>query len=91
MTDEEARAIGLPADVPYGLRIATTSLTLKEDPAERLVLVEMLGLIVRDDVRFSMVAQALNDKGFRTCTGSSGRQARCSTCCRGWSRWRPRS
>ncbi len=69
MTDEEARAIGLPTDVPYGLRIASTSLTLEENPNERVVLVEMLGLIVRDDVRFSMVAQALNDKGYRTREG----------------------
>lgn len=69
MTQEEARSIGLPSDVPYGLRVASSSLTLEEDPAERVILLEMLGLIVEDDVRFSMIAQALNQKGFRTRDG----------------------
>lgn len=69
MTDEEARSMGLPSDVPYGLRVASSSLTLEEDPRERGVLVEMLGLIVRDDVRFSMIAEALNQKGLRTREG----------------------
>jgi hypothetical protein len=69
MTEQEARSIGLPSDVPYGLRIASSSLTLEEDPGERVVLVEMLGLIVKDDVRFSMVAEALNGKGFHTRDG----------------------
>ncbi len=69
MTDDEARAMGLPCDVPYGLRIASTSMNLEENPDERTVLVEMLGLIVRDDVRFSMVAEALTTKGFRTREG----------------------
>ena len=66
MDPEEARAIGLDSDVPYGLRVATNSLTLEEDPDERAILVEMLGLIVRDDVRFSMIAESLNEKGLRT-------------------------
>jgi hypothetical protein len=66
MTDEEARTIGLPADVPYGLRVASSSLTLEEDPDERAALVEILGLIVKEDVRFSAIAQALNAKGSRT-------------------------
>ncbi len=69
MDEQEARALGLPSDVPYGLRIASSSLTLEEDPDERKVLVEMLGLIVQDEVRFSAVAQALNDKGFTTRDG----------------------
>ena len=71
MTDEEARSIGLPSDVPYGMRVATSSLTLEEDPSEREALIEMLGLIVKDDVRFSMIAQALNQKGFRTREGKA--------------------
>lgn len=57
---------GLPADVPYGLRIASTSHALEEDPDERTVLGEMLALIVKEDVPFSLVARALNQKGFRT-------------------------
>ena len=71
MTGEEARSIGLPSDVPYGLRVVSSSLTLEEDPDERVVLVEMLGLIVKDDVRFSMIAQALNQKGFLTRDGKA--------------------
>ena len=73
MDATEARSLGLDCDVPYGLRVATNSLTLEENPEERTVLLEMLGLLVKDDVRFSQVAQALNDKGFRT------RQARAWT------------
>lgn len=69
MTAEETRSIGLPSEVPYGLRVASSSLTLEEDPNERVILVEMLGLIVKDDVRFSMIAEALNQKGFRTREG----------------------
>ncbi len=69
MDEQEARALGLPSDVPYGLRIATSSLTLEEDPDERKALVEMLGQIVQDEVRFSAVAQALNEKGFKTREG----------------------
>jgi hypothetical protein len=71
VSDEEARSLGLPAEVPYGLRVASTSLTLEEDPNERVVLLEMLGLIVKDDVRFSMIASALNEKGFRTREGKA--------------------
>lgn len=71
ISDEEARAVGLPSEVPYGLRIASSALTLEEDPAERAALVEMLGLIVKDDVRFSGIAQALNEKGYRTRDGGA--------------------
>ncbi len=69
MDPEEARAIGLVSDVPYGLRVAANSLTLEEDPDERRIIGEILALIVRDDVRFSMVADALNAKGFCTRDG----------------------
>jgi hypothetical protein len=69
MDPQEARAIGLVSDVPYGLRVAANSLTLEEDPDERVIIGEILALIVRDDMRFSMVAEALNGKGFRTRDG----------------------
>jgi hypothetical protein len=69
MDAEEARTIGLISDVPYGLRVAANSLTLEEDPDERGVIGEILALIVRDDMRFSMVADALNEKGSRTRDG----------------------
>lgn len=69
MDEEEARAMGLACEVPYGLRIATNSFTLEEDPAEREILTHMLRLVIEDDLRFSMIAQALNDKGFKTRDG----------------------
>lgn len=71
ITHVEARSLGLPSEVPFGLRIASSSLTLEEDPAEREVLLDMLGLIVEDDVRFSMIAQRLNEKGYRTREGAA--------------------
>jgi hypothetical protein len=70
MDAEEARSIGLICDVPYGLKVATNALTLEENPDERVILTAMLDLIVKDDIRFSMVAQELNRKGFRTRAGS---------------------
>jgi len=75
MDAEEARSLGLVCDVPFGLRVATNSLTLEENPEERVILMEMLGLLVKDDVRFSMVAQALNDKGFKTREGKPWTQS----------------
>lgn len=66
MTAEEANSIGLACDVPYGLRVAANSLALEEDPQERRILTAMLDLIVKDDVRFSMIAQELNERGFRS-------------------------
>ncbi len=69
MGAEEARTMGLVCDVPYGLRVAGNSVTLEEDPEERAIIVETLALIVKDEMRFSMVADALNGKGFRTRDG----------------------
>ncbi len=69
MDPEEARTLGLISDVPYGLRVAANSLTLEEDPDERRIIGEILALVVRDDMRFSMVAEALNEKGVRTRDG----------------------
>lgn len=66
---QEARSMGLDTDVPYGLRIASNSIALEEDPQERQVLTDMLGLIIQDDLRFSMIAAALNEKGYRTRAG----------------------
>jgi hypothetical protein len=69
MDEQEARAMGLSCDVPYGLRIATNSFTLEEDPKERETLTQMLNLMVLDDLRFSMIAEAMNERGFRTREG----------------------
>ena len=69
MDEQEARAMGLSCDVPYGLRIASNSFTLEEDPKERDALTAMLHLMVQDDLRFSMIAEAMNERGFRTREG----------------------
>jgi hypothetical protein len=61
MDEQEARAMGLSCEVPYGLRIASNSFTLEEDPKEREALTAMLHLMVQDDLRFSM-----NQRGFTT-------------------------
>ncbi len=75
MDPEEARSIGFDCDVPYGLKVAVNSLTLEENPEERVVLTEMLRLLVKDDVRFSGVAQALDEKGYRTRDGKAWTQS----------------
>lgn len=75
MNAEEAASLGLACDVPYGLRVAANSLTLEEDPQERVILTAMLDLIVKDDVRFSMVAQELNQKGYRARGGAAWTQS----------------
>ncbi len=75
MDADEARSIGLDCDVPYGLKIAVNSLTLEENGEERIVLTEMLRLLVKDDVGFSSVARALNEKGFRMRDGKEWTQS----------------
>lgn len=75
MNPEEAASLGLACDVPYGLRVAANSLTLEEDPQERLVLTAMLDLIVKDDVRFSRIADALNERGYRARGGGNWTQS----------------
>ncbi len=72
---DEARSMGLDCDVPYGLKVAVNSLTLEENPDERVVLTEMLNLLVKDDVGFSTVARALDEKGFRTRDGKAWTQS----------------
>jgi hypothetical protein len=75
MQPEEAASMGLACDVPYGLRIAANSLTLEEDSQERKILVAMLDLLVQDDLRFSEIARALNEKGYRTRGGGAWTQS----------------
>jgi hypothetical protein len=75
MNAEEAASMGLACDVPFGLRIAANSLTLEEDPQERAILTAMLDLIVKDDVRFSKIAQALNEQGYRARGGGRWTQS----------------
>ena len=75
MSDAEAASMGLACDVPFGLRIAKNSLTLEEDPQERIILTAMLELLVQDDLRFSEVARALNDKGYHRRGGQEWTQS----------------
>lgn len=56
-------------DVPYGLRVSHDCLHLVEEPDEKNALMMMMELIVREDP-FSQVAGELNDRGFRTRSGS---------------------
>ncbi len=67
----EAASNSLASEVPYGLRVASNCLTLEEDPQERAVLTAMLELVVKDDVRFSTIAQELNARGFGTRDGAA--------------------
>jgi len=66
---EEAESETLIQDVPYGLRVANDCLHLVEDPDEKSALIMMMELIVREDP-FSQVASELNQRGFRTRSGS---------------------
>ncbi len=71
MNAEESHRIGLICDVPYGLRVAADSLTLEENAEERAIITEILRLIVRDEMRFSLIADALNGSGFKTRDGKA--------------------
>ena len=55
----------LPEEIPYGLRITTDCLHLEENPAEIQVLKFLAELIVQD-ASFTAMADALNQRGFRT-------------------------
>lgn len=66
---EEAESEVLIQEVPYGLRVGTDCLHLEENPDEKNALMMMMELIVREDP-FSQVASELNERGFRTRSGS---------------------
>jgi hypothetical protein len=59
-----------PEEIPYGLRITTDCMHLEENPAEILVLKFLAELIVQD-ASFTAMADALNQRGFRTRDGSA--------------------
>lgn len=58
----------LPADVPFGLRIASNTQRLEEDPSEREVLIQLMELIVREG-SYTRIAEEINRRGFRTRQG----------------------
>jgi len=56
-------------DVPYGIRVAGDCSRMEENPAEMEALTLILESIVQDRSLFAM-AEALNQRGFRTRDGS---------------------
>jgi hypothetical protein len=58
----------LPAEVPFGLRVAPETQRLEENPNEREVLVQMLELIVQEG-SYARIAEEINRRGFRTRQG----------------------
>jgi len=56
-------------DPPYGLRVATDSPTLVEDPTENEALLAMMELIIQDGP-YSFIAEEMNRRGYRTREGS---------------------
>lgn len=75
--EREADDSGQPPreEVPFGLKVADDCLHLEEDPAERQALRLMLDLIVDDEIPLSRVSSELNEKGYRTRSGSKWTQA----------------
>jgi hypothetical protein len=65
LQDPSAPQAGGPEEIPYGLRITTDCLHLEENPAETQVLKFLAELIVQD-ASFNAMADALNQRGFRT-------------------------
>jgi len=62
-------------EVPFGLKVADDCMHLEEDPDESQALRLMLDLIVDDEIPLSRVSNELNEKGFRTRSGSKWTQA----------------
>ena len=58
----------LPADVPFGLRIAPETQRLEENPSEREILFQLMELIVEEG-SYARIADEINRRGFRTRQG----------------------
>lgn len=65
----EAPDAQLPGDVPFGLRIASETQGLEEDPMEREVLVQLMDLLVQEG-SYARVANEINRRGYRTRQGT---------------------
>lgn len=59
----------LPAEVPFGLRIAAETQRLETNPAEREILVQLMELIVKEG-SYARIADEINRRGFRTREGA---------------------
>lgn len=66
---EAAKPVRDHEDPPYGLRVATNSPTLVEDPTENEALLAMMELIIQDGP-YSFIAEEMNRRGYRTREGS---------------------
>lgn len=58
----------LPAEIPFGLKLASDNQKLETNPAEREVLVQMMELMVEEG-SYSRIAEEINRRGFRTRQG----------------------
>lgn len=59
----------LPSDVPFGLRVASDTQRLEEDPFEREILIQLMELIVQEG-SYARIADEINRRGFRTRQGA---------------------
>lgn len=59
----------LPGDVPFGLRVASDSQRLEENPEEREILFHLMELIVQEG-SYARIADEINLRGFRTRQGA---------------------
>jgi len=75
--ERDAEAVGTSAawveEVPYGMKVAEDSLHLAENPPEKEALILMLEMIVADKP-LSEVAEWMNNRGFRTRSGTKWTQ-----------------
>lgn len=60
----------LPAEIPFGLRVASDTQQLEENPAEREILVQLMELIVQEG-SYARIADEINRRGFRTRQGAA--------------------
>lgn len=56
-------------DVPYGLEVAADATTLRENAAEKQVILRVMDGVVQDK-RISQIATSLNENGHRTRVGA---------------------
>jgi Recombinase len=59
----------LPADVPFGLRVAPETQRLEEDPSERETLVQLMELLLQEG-SYARIADEVNRRGLRTRQGA---------------------
>lgn len=58
----------LPAEIPFGLKLASDNQKLETNPIEREVLVQMMELMVEEG-SYARIAEEINRRGFRTRQG----------------------